>query len=183
MRVLLSAHGNVFLADTNVTIEPSAEDIAEIALLSAATVRRFGIAPKVALISHSDFGARDSAAAQTMRRALALLRLREPGLEVEGEMNADTALDETLRDRIFPNAQLSGSANLLIFPGLDAASAAFSLSKILAGRVAIGPVVMGLARPAHVVTPAITVRGLVNMTALAAVDAQAHDHAAGEGGK
>ena len=98
-------------------------------------------------------------------------------------MNADTALDETLRDRIFPNAQLSGSANLLIFPGLDAASAAFSLSKILAGGVAIGPVVMGLARPAHVVTPAITVRGLVNMTALAAVDAQAHDHAAGEGGK
>ncbi len=175
LRLLLTGHGNVFLADTNISVEPSAEDIVETAILSAETVRRFGIEPKIALISHSDFGAREGGSVQRMRRALSLIRERDPSLEVEGEMNADAALDQELRDRIFPNSRLSGQANLLIFPSLDSASAAFSLAKVLAGGIAIGPVVMGLARPAHIVTSAITVRGLVNMTALAVVDAQAHE--------
>ena len=141
-------------------------------LRAAEAVRLFGVEPKVALLSHSSFGSSQDGSAQKMREALRLVRAAAPGLEVEGEMHADSAISEEIRNRIFPNSRLVGSANLLIMPSLDAANIAFNMLKVLGDGLAIGPILLGMSRPAHIVTPSVTVRGLVNMTAFAVYDAQ-----------
>jgi malate dehydrogenase (oxaloacetate-decarboxylating)(NADP+) len=141
-------------------------------VLAAKHVRRFGIEPKVALLSHSNFGSRDNASARKMRAAREALSERHPEIEVEGEMHADAAIDETVRARVFPNARLTGAANLLILPTLDAANIAFNLVKALGDGLPVGPILIGPARPAHILTPSVTARGVLNMTAVAVVDAQ-----------
>ncbi|OHC83667.1 MAG: malic enzyme [Rhodospirillales bacterium RIFCSPLOWO2_12_FULL_67_15] len=176
---LILPHGTFFLADTHVTPEPSAEQIAEIALLAAEEVRRFGETPKIALLSHSSFGSRDTESSLKMREAVRLIAARAPGIEVEGEMNGDAAVDEDLRRRIFPNSRLTGQANLLIMPNLDAANIAFNLLKSLGEGLSVGPILLGAAAPAHILTSAVTARGLVNMTAFAVVDAQTRARAEG----
>jgi len=163
----------LFLADTYINYDPSPEQIVEMTLLATEEMARFGIAPKVALLSHSSFGSADSPTAEKMRTALRLLHERHPELEVEGEMHGDTALDEQLRLRIFPNARMREAANLLIFPTLDAANIAFNLLKTAAGEgMTVGPILLGAARPVHILTPSATVRRIVNMTALTAVEAR-----------
>jgi malate dehydrogenase (oxaloacetate-decarboxylating)(NADP+) len=164
--------GTFFLCDTAVVQDPSAAQLAEIAQRAAAVVRDFGLAPKVALLSHSNFGSSDAPSAAKVRAALALLREQAPALEVEGEMHADAAISEEIRHRIFPNSLLKGSANLLVMPNLDAANIAFNLLTALGDGLSIGPILLGANKPAHIVTPSITVRGLVNMTAIAVYDAQ-----------
>ena len=172
VHLVILERGALFMADTYVSIDPPAEEIAETTLMAAETVRRFGIEPKVALLSHSNFGSLETASAAKMRRALALIRAREPELEVDGEMHADAALSAAIRARILPDSQLSGEANLLIFPNLDAANIAFNLLKAVTNAVSVGPILVGPAKPAHVVTPSVTTRGIVNLSALAVVDAQ-----------
>ncbi len=170
--VLILPTGTYFMADPYVIENPTAEEIAEMTVQAAAAVRRFGIEPKVALLSHSNFGSSEAPSAQKMRDALTLINERAPELEVEGEMQADVAFSPEIRKRIFPNSHLQGSANLLIMPTLDAANIAFNLVKALGDGLAIGPALLGVAKPAHIVTPSITVRGLVNMSAVAVYDAQ-----------
>ncbi len=169
---LILPRGTFFLCDTHVTPEPTAEQIAEIAVLAAEEVRRFGETPKIALLSHSSFGSRDTPSSLKMREAAELIRERAPGLEVEGEMNGDAAVNEALRQRIFPNSRLTGTANLLVMPNLDAANIAFNLLKSLGEGLSVGPILLGAARPAHIITSATTSRGIVNMTAFAVMDAQ-----------
>jgi malate dehydrogenase (oxaloacetate-decarboxylating)(NADP+) len=171
MNALVLQSGTLFIADTYVQEDPSAEELAEIVALCVEEVRWFGIEPKVAMLSHSNFGSHDSPSSRKMQQALGLVRERMPDLEVEGEMHADLALDEELRRIRFPNSRLSDAANLLIMPNQDAANIAFNMLKILGDGVAIGPILMGAAKSAHIVTPSITVRGLLNMTALASVRA------------
>jgi malate dehydrogenase (oxaloacetate-decarboxylating)(NADP+) len=173
MQVLVTPQGLVFVADTNIAREPDAEAIAEMTVLAAQELRRFGLEPKVALLSHADFGAADSPSAQKMRVARAMLVEGGADFQVEGEMRADAALNPAIRNWVFPDAELDGPANLLIMPNLDAASIAFGLAKELANGLSVGPILLGAAHAAHIVLPTITVRGLVNMTALASVDAQA----------
>jgi malate dehydrogenase (oxaloacetate-decarboxylating)(NADP+) len=172
LSVLVLPTGTYFIADPYVIENPDAEQIAEMTIRSAEAVRRFGVEPKVALLSHSSFGSAEAASAEKMRAALKLVMARAPGLEVEGEMQADLAFWAETRTRIFPNSQLHGSANLLIMPNLDAANIAFNMVKALGGGLAIGPILQGVNKVAHVVTPSITVRGLVNMSAVAVYDAQ-----------
>jgi malate dehydrogenase (oxaloacetate-decarboxylating)(NADP+) len=169
---LILPAGTIFIVDTHVTAEPTAEEVAEMSLLAADEVRRFGITPKVALLSHSNFGTHDTASARKMRKATRILHERAPELEVEGEMHADAALSEELRETIFPGSRLKGQANLLVMPNVDAAHTAYNLLKMLGGGVSIGPILLGVARPAHVVTQSITVRGLFNMSAVAVAQAQ-----------
>ncbi len=164
--------GAYFLADTYVTPDPSAKELAQMAVLTAEKVRSFGISPKVALLSHSNFGSRESPSALKMREALGLLRELAPDLEVDGEMHGDAALSEEQRTRVFPDSLLSGSANVLIMPNLDAANIAYQLIKVMADALPVGPILVGAAKPAHILTPSVTARGVVNMTALAVVDAQ-----------
>ncbi|MCU7873969.1 MAG: NADP-dependent malic enzyme [Candidatus Thiodiazotropha sp. (ex Lucinoma borealis)] len=171
MNALVLQSGTLFIADTYVQEEPTADDLAEIISLCAEEVLWFGIEPKVALLSHSNFGSHDSPSAVKMREALALVQARIPDLEVEGEMHADLALSEPLRTGRFPNSRLHDRANLLIMPNQDAANVAFNLLKVLGDGIAIGPILIGCAKSAHVVTPSISVRGLLNMTALASVRA------------
>jgi malate dehydrogenase (oxaloacetate-decarboxylating)(NADP+) len=174
MNALMMPMRTVFICDTYVNLDPDAEAIAEMTVLAAEEIRRFGIEPKVALLSHSSFGSLDTPSAHKMQDALKLLRERAPELEVEGEMHGDAALSEKLRLQSFPNSRLKGEANLLIMPTLDAANIAFNLLKTVAGDgVTIGPILLGAARPAHILTPTATVRRIVNMTALAVVDANA----------
>jgi malate dehydrogenase (oxaloacetate-decarboxylating)(NADP+) len=168
---LVMDSGSLFFADTYVQQDPDAEALLEILRLSAEAVRAFGLEPRVALLSHSNFGSHDSTSAQKMRRLLQLARAQLPELQIEGEMHADLALSEALRQQRFPLGQLQGSANLLLMPNQDAANIAFNLLKVVADGIAIGPLLLGTARSAHIVTPSITVRGLLNMTALAAVRA------------
>jgi malate dehydrogenase (oxaloacetate-decarboxylating)(NADP+) len=164
----------IFMVDTHVNIDPTAEQLAEITLMAAEELKRFGIEPKVALLSHSNFGSSDAPSAIKMRDTLALLRERAPELEVDGEMHGDSALDEKLRDAIVPDSALDGEANLLVLPNIDAANIAYNLLKSAAGNnVAIGPILLGVKRPVHVLTPSATVRRIVNMTALVVVDAAA----------
>jgi malate dehydrogenase (oxaloacetate-decarboxylating)(NADP+) len=172
LQMLTSNRGVLFFADTHVNGDPTPAELADIVMLAATEVRRFGIAPKVALVSHSSFGSSSRPSAEKMRRALGLIIERAPDLEVEGEMKADMALDEELRRRIFPNSRLKGVANLLIGPDLDASNIAFNIAKTASDGVAAGPILLGMARSVHVVTPQITARGLLNMTAIAAVLAQ-----------
>jgi malate dehydrogenase (oxaloacetate-decarboxylating)(NADP+) len=174
LSLLILPSGTFFLADTYVTPDPSAQEIAEMTVLAAAHLRRIGIEPKIALLSHSNFGSRDTASAVKMRTALKILHDRYPELEVEGEMHADTALDEAIRSRIFPNSRLNGTANLLIMPNLDAAHIAFNLVKSVGEGLPVGPILIGAKAPAHILTSSVTARGVVNMSAIAVVDAQDH---------
>lgn len=171
MNGLVMQAGTLFIADTFVQENPDAAAIAEITRLCAREIERFGLSPRVALLSHSNFGSHDSASAIKMRQALQMIMAQEPDYEVEGEMHADLALSETLRLARFPESRLTGRANLLIMPNQDAANIAFNMLKVLGKGISIGPILLGCARSAHIVTPSITVRGLLNMTALAAVKA------------
>ncbi|HEV3395405.1 MAG TPA: NADP-dependent malic enzyme [Xanthobacteraceae bacterium] len=172
LSLVITGKGVYFLADTQVTAEPTAEEVAEMAVLAAAHVRRFGIVPKIALLSHSDFGSYDTASAAKMRRASALLASRDPELESDGEMDGESALNPAYRDRVFPHSRLKGEANVLIMPNLDAANIAYELIKVLGDALPVGPILIGAARPAHILTPSVTARGVVNMTAVAVVEAQ-----------
>jgi malate dehydrogenase (oxaloacetate-decarboxylating)(NADP+) len=172
MNALVLPAGTIFLADTYVTPDPSVEEIAELAILSATTMRRMGVEAKIALLSHSNFGDRDSSSARKMRDAVRVLRARAPDLEVDGEMHADAALSAALRARVTESSTLSGEANLLIMPNIDAAHIALNLLKAMGGGVSVGPIMLGAACPAHIVSQSITVRGLLNMTAVAVIDAQ-----------
>jgi len=172
LSVLILPKGIFFLCDTYVVDDPDAGQIAAMTLRAAEAVRRFRVEPKVALLSHSNFGSADAPSARKMREALVLIRERAPELEVEGEMHADAAISEDIRARIFPNSRLKGSANLLILPTLDAANIAFNALAVLADGQPVGPLLLGVAKAAHVVTPSVTVRGLLNMTAIAVNDAQ-----------
>ena len=175
MNLLLLPRRTVFICDTYVNFDPSAEQIAETTLLAAEEIRRFGITPKVALLSHSSFGAADTPTAQKMRAARSIIENLAPGLEIEGEMQGDAALSEEIRLRVFPNSRLKGDANLLVMPTLDAANIAFNLLKTAAGDgITVGPILLGAARPVHILTTSATVRRIVNMTALTVVDAINH---------
>ncbi len=174
LQMLVLDKGTYFVADTNVCLDPDAEEIAELTVMAAEEVRRFGIVPKVALLSHSNFGVSDAPTAVKMREALKLIRRRAPDLEVEGEMQGDVALSESVRADVFPNSNLRGPANLLIVPTLDAGSIAFQLVKQLANGLSVGPMLLGTAQPAHILNSTVTVRGAVNMSALTVVDAQTY---------
>ncbi|TAN09352.1 MAG: NADP-dependent malic enzyme [Burkholderiaceae bacterium] len=174
MNGLLLPGRQIFLVDTHVNYDPSPEELAEITILAAAEVERFGLKPNVALLSHSDFGTSDQPSAVKMRRTLAILKDQAPWLNVDGEMHGDIALDGALRNAIMPHSVLQGDANLLVFPGIDAANIAYNLLKMAAGgNIAIGPILLGAAKPVHVLTPQTTVRRIVNMTALTVADANA----------
>ncbi|MDP1974934.1 MAG: phosphate acyltransferase, partial [Alphaproteobacteria bacterium] len=164
--------GTVFLTDTYLCQDPTEEQLSEITILAADMVKRFGLEPKIALLSHSNFGSSRSPSAQKMRNVLDLVKAKAPHLEIEGEMHADMALQPEIRTAIFPNAQLEGMANVLVMPNLDAANIALNLLKSLGEGLSIGPMLLGVAESAHILTPSTTVRGIVNMAALAVVDAQ-----------
>ncbi len=173
MNMLITSKATVFIADTNVTLNPNAQQIADITLLAADALLKVGVEPKVALLSHANFGSRRNKASRKMAKALKLISKRMPELEVDGEMKGDTALLESLRQRVFPDSPLRGSANLLIMPNLDAANISSTLLKILASEgVAVGPIMLGLRCPAHIMTRSATMRRIVNMTAVAVVDSQ-----------
>ena len=174
MNMLLLPKRTVFIADTYVSFDPTAEQIAENTVLAAEEIRRFGLTPHVALLSHSNFGAADTPSAAKMRSALALLEKLDPTLEVDGEMQGDVALSEDVRKVVFPGSRLKGQANLLVMPSLDAANIAFNLLRMAAGDgITVGPILLGAARTVHILTPSATVRRIVNMTALTVVDAGA----------
>jgi malate dehydrogenase (oxaloacetate-decarboxylating)(NADP+) len=171
MNAVLLPSRTVFIADTYVNIDPTAEQIAAITVLAAEEIRRFGITPKAALLSHSSFGTSDHPQATKMRCALALINALDPGLEIEGEMHGDAALSPEVRTQALANSRLQGEANLLIMPTVDAANISFNLLKVAAGDgVTLGPILLGAAKPMHILTPSATVRRIVNMTALTVVD-------------
>jgi len=174
MNALILPHRTVFICDTYVTPDPDAEHLAEMTILAAEEIRRFGIVPKVALLSASNFGSIGLPSARKMQQALSILADKAPELEVEGEMHGDAALSDELRNKVFPHSRLRGEANLLVMPTLDAANISFNLLKIAASEnVTIGPMLLGAARPVHILTPSATVRRIVNMTALTVADANA----------
>nr|WP_295077317.1 NADP-dependent malic enzyme [uncultured Roseateles sp.] len=174
MNGLMLPGRQVFLVDTHVNYDPTAEQLAEITVMAAEEMLRFGVQPKAALLSHSNFGTTDHPSALKMRRTLALLREQAPWLEVDGEMHGDVALDGASRSKIMPSSTLHGEANLLVLPNIDAANISYNLLKTAAGGgIAIGPVLLGAAKPVHVLTPSATVRRIVNMTALTVADANA----------
>jgi malate dehydrogenase (oxaloacetate-decarboxylating)(NADP+) len=171
MNMIILPSRTLFIGDTYVNYDPSAEQVAEMTVLASEEVRRFGLAPKVALLSHSSFGTEDTPTAIKMRRALALITARAPELEVDGEMHGDAALSEDIRLQVFPQSRLEGSANLLVTPNVDAANIAFNLLKTAAGDgLTVGPILLGAARPVHILTPTATVRRIINMTALLSVE-------------
>jgi malate dehydrogenase (oxaloacetate-decarboxylating)(NADP+) len=173
MNALILPNRQLFIVDTHVNLNPTAEQLAEITQAAAQVVRRFGLEPKVALLSHSNFGSHEDESAVKMRNALALLRERAPRLEVDGEMHGDCALDESIRKKILSDSMLNGPANLLVMPNLDAANIAYNLLKTAAGNnVAVGPILLGCAAPVHILTPSATVRRIVNMTALTVTEIQ-----------
>ena len=174
MNGLLLPDRQVFLVDTHVNYDPTAEQLAEITVMAAEEMMRFGIKPKVALLSHSNFGSTNHPSAVKMRQTLELLKIQAPWLEIDGEMHGDVALDSKARAAIMPHSTLSGSANLLVMPNIDAANISYNLLKTAAGGgIAIGPVLLGAAEPVHILTPSATVRRIVNMTALTVADANA----------
>lgn len=174
MNVLVLPDRQLVIVDTHVNENPSAEQIAEITLLAAEEMRRFGIKPRAALLSHSNFGSSNSESAQKMRAALAIIQAQAPELEIDGEMHGDTALDTDFRKTLMPSTTLLGDANLLVMPNIDAANIAYNLLKTTAGNnVAIGPILLGCNKAVHILTPSATVRRIVNMTALCVVDAMA----------
>jgi len=174
MNGLMLPGRQVFLVDTHVNADPSAEELCEITVMAAEEMVRFGVQPRAALLSHSNFGTSDHPSALKMRRTLALLRIQAPWLEVDGEMHGDVALDAAERRKSMPRSTLTGEANLLVLPNIDAANISYNLLKTAAGGgIAIGPVLLGAARPVHILTPSATVRRIVNMTALTVADANA----------
>ena len=172
LSLMISSKGAIFIADTQVRPNPSAEELVDIAGRSAVHVQRFGITPKIAFVSHSDFGSYDTESSRKMRKAANLFAERYPEIEADGEMQGDTALSEAARELILPHSRLKGVANVLIMPNLDAGNAAYQMIKILADALPVGPILIGPARPAHILTPSVTARGILNMTAVAAVEAQ-----------
>ncbi len=172
MSLLISSESTTFLTDTYVNIDPSAEELAELTCLAADQVRRFGIVPKAALLSHSNFGSHRTESSRKMRQAVELLWKAAPTLEVDGEMHGDAALSEALRVRAMPRSKLTGEANLLVFPNLDAANITLNVVKVMTDALHVGPILLGPAKPAHILTPSVTSRGVANMTILAAVEAQ-----------
>ena len=172
MSCVINDQGAWFFLDTHVQVDPSAEQIAEATMQATYRLKLFGVEPKAALLSHSNFGSHDNASAAKMRKVREIIAARVPKLEIDGEMQADTAWDDELRHRIFPNTTLKGRANLYVLPNLDAANITYNMVRVMTDGVAIGPILMGLDQPAHILTPASTPRRVVNMTAIAAVDAQ-----------
>ncbi|WP_020176794.1 NADP-dependent malic enzyme [Methyloferula stellata] len=175
MSLMITNKGAFFIADTHVRYEPTAAEVAEMALMCADHVRRFGLVPKIALVSHSDFGSEDTDSAMKMRAALAILRDTAPELEVDGEMQADSALSQMMRDLVLPASRLKGDANVLIMPNLDSANAAYQITKVMADALLVGPILVGAAQPAHILTPSVTARGIVNMTALSVAEVQSNE--------
>ena len=172
MNLLMLPGRTVFIGDTYINYDPTADELADMTLMAAEKIRNFGITPKVALLSHSTFGTANTPTAAKMRATLAALSARAPELEVEGEMHGDAALDEEIRQAAFPNSRLKGQANLLVMPTLDAANISFNLLKVAAGdNLTVGPILLGAAQPVNILTPTATVRRIVNMTALTVVDA------------
>ncbi|WP_370196414.1 NADP-dependent malic enzyme [Aurantimonas sp.] len=171
MSLLISQEDTKFFLDTYVQRDPSAEDLVEMTLLAAAEMRRFGIEPKVALVSHSNFGSDDTSATRKMRDAVKMLKARAPELEVDGEMHGDSALNTTMRERTMPQSTLKGEANLLVFPNIDAANITLNVVKEMTGALHVGPILLGVSSPAHVMTPSVTSRGVVNMAAIATAQA------------
>jgi len=172
MNIIITPERQLAMVDTHVNENPNAEQLAEITIMAAEEMERFGIVPRAALLSHSNFGTSNSESALKMRAALALVQQKKPGLEIDGEMHGDAALDTRNRSKIMPESTLTGDANLLVLPNIDAANISYNLLKTAAGNgIAIGPVLLGCARPVHILTPSATVRRIVNMTALAVVDA------------
>jgi malate dehydrogenase (oxaloacetate-decarboxylating)(NADP+) len=172
INMLVLNKGVIFISDTHVTPDPNAEEIAEMAVLTAEEVRRFGIEPRIALLSHSNFGASKHASALKVQAAAEILKKTHPELEVDGEMHADTALNKELRDYLMPECRLKGDANTLIMPNLDAANIAYNMTKMLGDGLSVGPMLVGAQMPVHILTPSLTARGIVNMTAVAVVDVQ-----------
>jgi malate dehydrogenase (oxaloacetate-decarboxylating)(NADP+) len=173
MNMLMLPERTLFVCDTYVNLDPTAEQLAEMTVLAAEEVAGFGLTPRVALLSHSSFGSSDDEPARKMRAALALIERRAPGLAVEGEMHGDAALSRAIQEESFPGSRLDGEANLLIMPNLDAANIAFSLLKVAAGgNVTVGPILLGAAKPVHILTPTATVRRIVNMSALVVLGAR-----------
>ena len=170
--LILPNRGNYFVCDTHVNPDPSIAQISEMTLLSAERVRQFGIKPKVALLSHSNFGSHRGGTPDKMRAACLDIKQRDPKLEIDGEMHADTALSEEVRVDIMPSSTLKGEANLLIMPTMDAANISFNMLKILGDGIPVGPLLLGINKPAHILTPATTARGIMNMTAVACVEAK-----------
>jgi malate dehydrogenase (oxaloacetate-decarboxylating)(NADP+) len=174
MNGLLLPGRQVMIVDTHVNPDPSAEQLAEITLAAAEEMKRFGLEPKAALLSHSNFGSSPHPSAEKMRRTLALLQQQAPWLQVDGEMHGDAALDAAYRKELMPHTTLEGEANLLVMPNIDAANISYNLLKTAAGGgIAIGPILLGAAKPVHILTPSATVRRIVNMTALTVADANA----------
>jgi len=174
MNGLVLPDRQLFIVDTHVNYDPTAGQLAEITILAAEEMRRFGIQPKAALLSHSSFGSSNQPSAVKMRETLALVNQAAPWLEIDGEMHGDAALDVALRNELMPRSRLKGAANLLVLPNIDAANISYNLLKTTAGGgIAIGPVLLGAAKPVHILTPSATVRRLVNMTALTVADANA----------
>jgi malate dehydrogenase (oxaloacetate-decarboxylating)(NADP+) len=172
MNALILPGRQVFVVDTHVNYDPTAEQLCAITVMAAEEVQRFGIKPKVALLSHSNFGVSDQPSAVKMRATLKLLQEHAPWLEVDGEMHGDTALNPDYRKGLMPHSTLEGEANLLVMPNLDAANISYNLLKVAAGgNVAVGPILLGCAAPVHVLTPSATVRRIVNMSAIAVADA------------
>ncbi|CAK01689.1 NADP-dependent malic enzyme [Bartonella tribocorum] len=171
MSLLISQQRTLFLTDTYVNENPSAEEIAEMTVLAAQEVEAFGITPKAALLSHSNFGSKNTESARKMRRATEILAKLHPHLEADGEMHGDAALSKVFRDRVFPDSRLKSEANLLVFPTLDSANITLNTVKSLTNALHVGPILIGAARPAHILTPSVTSRGVVNITALAVLAA------------
>lgn len=169
--LLISPRRTLFLTDTYVNEDPSAEEIAEMTVLAAQEIEAFGITPKAALLSHSNFGSKNTESARKMRRATEILAKLYPNLEADGEMHGDAALSKVFRDRVFPDSRLKDEANLLVFPTLDAANITLNLIKNLTNALHVGPILIGASRPVHILTPSVTSRGVVNMTALAVLAA------------
>jgi malate dehydrogenase (oxaloacetate-decarboxylating)(NADP+) len=170
MTALILQAGVLFFCDTHVNVDPTAEEIAEMTLLAAEAVGHFGITPKVALLSHSNFGASNSPSARKMRAALALIREQNPELEIDGEMHGDSALVEQIRAQAVSDSTLSGTANVLVMPNIDSANISFNLVKASGEGVTVGPILLGLAKPLHIAVPSVTARGLVNISAVAAME-------------
>lgn len=173
MNMLLNPKGTIFITDTYVNPNPTAEELSDIVVLAAQELKRFGIKPRVALLSHSSFGTYQTESAIKMRTALSLIKARLPKLEIDGEMHSDAAISDEIRNRIMPNSALKGRANLLVMPTLDAANIAYNLVRVMGDNVTVGPILLGINAPAHILTPTATVRRIINMTALAVVEAQA----------
>ncbi|MFU0506522.1 NADP-dependent malic enzyme [Pseudaminobacter sp. NGMCC 1.201702] len=171
LSMLISSRGISFFTDTYVTVDPTAEEIAEMTVLAAEEIRRFGMEPKAALLSHSNFGSHDSPSATKMREAAAILKRIAPDLQSDGEMHGDSALSEQLRQRVYPHSGLKGEANLLVFPNLDSANITLTTVKQMTDALHVGPILLGVEQPAHILTPSVTSRGVVNMTALAVAEA------------